>query len=718
LSDPLGDQEDLDATLRSRERRIALSNAGVERMRAAILADSYVFTKRICKHNDLVPAVHMPVSYLACGLTDRLIETLEIPALDGYVTRQLRRTFRARFRQFGDRPWNTREGRAAIDLAINGSIGRPAILNFRMFRRVFKSSVITHGATLFIATNDPNETIKLTHNVDPKAWAFCEQIAMTILSGTYIDWFPDRIPEGDLSKLIGQKRITLGGRTISHPQKTIEAGGFDSTDESAHYNIFVTDDLVTDNSELSEIREIKKYMKRMTGFYMPTRRVRRIEVGTKHDEDDDDTLLCAIEDCITLRIPIEEHDGEIVNILERGTPTCPQIFSSERITFEQSHVLSGKEDEDGYRVWWNQYLLSASGGTLRLFPPSLVDDPEHWWLGPYDHPNPNWRKRGHYLIARHKRTLDGRPIQNPKRPSIYDENGELREDWFRNAVVVAYDPWTDLDRAILVDPAWSEREFTDNWGVSCVGQDPDDVKFQLQTLSDTDGIDGWVSALVYLDEIWHPRVIGFDGTATQDPMIRHLLDTDKRLRRFRSRMIEIERAKGSKAIRIKEGVAEPMKVCRYLLAPPYDDVRGGHDRFGGNITRSELKLIKSTPKHPVRTDQDGIADSLTMAGSVLRAARVASEKLRAQPRPRYDPILGIPLDPIVPVAPPSTSERRTAVVLHSTDRLAVEATRATMRSLNSDLIEEQGRFYIPGSTTDYPVWAALRQGYVKGLAAL
>jgi len=656
MSDPIDDQEDAEAAIVSRDRRRSLSTGAFERLKAAILEDSYLFTKRICKHTDLVPEIHMPLSYMACGLTDRLIETLENPKLDGYVTRKLRLGFATRFSQFGARPWRTPEGRAEIDLLINGSLMRPAILNFRLFRRLYKSSTITHGGTTFIATKDPNRTIKITHAIDPMAWAFCEQIAQTILSGTYRDFFPERIPDGDLTKLIGQKRITLGGRTISHPQKTIQAGGYNSTDEAAHYDTFVTDDLITDLTSIAEMREVKKYMKRMTGFYMPTRVIRRLEVGTKHDEDDDDTELCKIPDCFTLRVPIEEHEGKITNILERGKPTCPQIFPSERITTEQEHVLSGEEDEDGYRVWWNQYLLSATGGTLRLFPPDMVDDPNRWWLGPYEHPNPNWQKRGHFLVARFRRDKFGKPVRNPKRPPIYDAKGELLEDWRQNADIISYDPWQELDRAILVDPAWSEQKFTDNWGVSCIGQDPDGVKFQLETLSDRSGVEGWINALVYVDEIWHPRIIGFDGAANQDAYIQHLIKTDRRLRRMASRMTKVKQMRGIKAVRLKEAVAEPMNVYRFLLAPPYRDSRGA-DRFGGNITRQELKLIKSTPKNEV-ADQDGIADTLAMAGSVLRAARrIDAEPKAVAPRVSIDPILGIPVDSRAFVPPPTRYAR-------------------------------------------------------------
>jgi hypothetical protein len=580
----------------------------------------------------------MPLSYLACGLTDRLIETLDMPQLDSYVTRKLRHEL---WRRQID--WKTPKGRAALDELINGSMIRPAMLNIRMFRRLFKSSVITHAGTLFIATVDPNETIKITHAVDPKAWEFCDQIGQTVLSGTYRDFFPDRIPEGDITKLVTQKRITLGGRTISHPQTTIQASGLNTKEESAHYSTFVDDDIVVDlNSSPDMLREVLKYMKRGTGYYMPTRRIRRIYVGTKHDEDDDDTLLTTgamSEQCLTLRVPIEEYDHRVTNILERGKPTCPELFPSEKIAAEQAHVLSGEQDEDGYRTWWNQYLLSATGGTLRLFPPEVVDDPDRWWMGPFEHPSDAWARRGHYLIARFRRDKAGQPIAKAKE-KIHDKGGRLTDDWRNKAEIISCDPWAELDRVILVDPSWADNQDSDNWAVSCVGQDIDGVRFQLHTMSDITGIEGWVSALCYLDEMWHPRTIGFDGTAAQDPVIQNLMRTDRRLRRLASRMAKVNQTSKAKATRMQEGVAEPLMVYRFLLAPPHRE--NGVDKFGGNITRSELKAIKSTPKHSVRTDQDGIADSLSMAGAVIRSARKAVPPLN-RGRVSVDPFLGVPM---------------------------------------------------------------------------
>lgn len=641
MNNLISTQEDAEAAIVSRDRRRSLSIAAHERLKQTLLSDSYLFAKRICKHADLVDSIHMPLSYLVCGLTDRLIETLEMKQLDSYVTRKLRHEL---WRRKID--WRTAEGRAELDRRINGSLVHPAILNIRMFRRLFKSSVITHAGTLFIATRDPNETIKITHAVDPKAWEFCEQIGRTVDSGTYRDFFPERIPDGDFTKLVTMRRIELGGRTISHPQTTIQASGVNTKEEAAHYSTFVTDDLVTDlNSTPDQLVEVMKWYRRLTGYYMPTRPIRRIEVGTKHDEDDDDTFLTTgkmAEECLTLRVPIMEYDHPVANVLELGKPTCPEIFPLEKIKAEQAHVLSGESDEDGYRAWWNQYLLSATGGTLRLFPAEIVDDPDRWWLGPFNHPKPEWAKRGHFLVGKYKRDSEGMPIAR-QGEKIYDSDGKLIENWRDYAEIVATDPWQEMDRVILVDPSWGESSGSDNWAVSVVGQDVDVTSFQLQTQSDTTGIDGWTSALLYLDEIWHPRIWGIDATAAQDPMIENLLRTDRRLRRLTSRMVKIHhQTNKSKGSRMREGLAEPLKAYRFLLAPAFRD-SSGEDRFGGNMTRDELKSIRSTPKHAVRTDQDGIADSLAMAPAVIRTARRVASVSTYQPRRKVDPILGVPI---------------------------------------------------------------------------
>lgn len=612
-----------------------------------LLSDSYLFTKKICKHHDLIPELHMPLSYAACGLTDRLIEVLDAKGFDSYVTQR----FRAELWKRGIRDWHTPDGWAAVDAALD-------FLNFRWFRGSFKSSTITHGAVTFLATVDPNFTIKITHAVDDKAWSFCEQIGATILSGTYRDFFPDRIPEGNLSKLITMKEITLGGRTISHPQTTVQASGYNTKDESAHYDTFFTDDLVNEgNSSPQELKGVNRWLRGLPGFYMPTRRIRRREVGTKHEEDDDDTFLTSkamAQECLTIRVPIEEHDGPVKNVLQRGKPTIPQMYTPERITKLQRHVLSDETEPDGVRSWLNNYLLLSRSASGRLFPPSLVDDPDRWWLGPFVHTKASQHKMGRFIVARFRRDEEGNPIARRgcviarhtggrncacKPDGECKKAGGLLDDWRSNAAVVAYCPWKDLDRVALVDPAWASREDTtrtsdrdpDNWAVSAVGTDPEMVGMQLETMSDTTGTEGWIEALAELDDFYRFRVIGFDASAMQDAVIKNLMVTDKRLRRLRSRMRAIRHA-GSKRAHMRAGLAEPLEMYTFLLRPDEE----------GNATRDELKGIRGMP-----SDKDGIADSLAMHRAVNKRSRSEKEKhddeAAAVNARRLDPILGIPV---------------------------------------------------------------------------
>lgn len=635
------EQRDAAEAIDSRTRRRSMSTTQFQRLRDLLLSDSYLFTRTICGHRDLIDSAHMPLSYMACGLTDRLIETFDM--FDSYVVRSLRAELMRR-----EIAWWTAEGRAKLDTLLD-------FQNHRWSRHFFKSSVITHGAPTFMATRDPNLTIKITHAVDDKAWAFCAQIGETILSGRYRDFFPERIPQGQLTKLITMREITLGGRTISHPQTTIQASGYNTGDEGAHYDTFFDDDLVNEqNSTVAGLKAVHRYLRGLPGYYMPTRRIRRREVGTKHDEDDDDAFLTSKNlalECLTLRVPIEEDTPDSAkSILMRGRPTIPEMYPAERITRLQRHVLTDETEPDGVRSWLNNFKLVSRSSGARLFPPSLVDDPDHWWLGPFVHDRAAQHKMGRYLVARYRRDEEGRPIAK-KGQTIFDADGNLIEEcrcgkpaethtWRDHASVIAYCPWADLDRVALVDPAWVDRDDPtrasykdpDNWAVSAVATDPDMVAFQLETLSDTTGIEGWIDALAELDEFFHFRVIGFDGTAMQDPVIQNLMKTDPRLKPLRSRMRKVPRALTSKTSHMRAGLAEPMAIYQFLLRPDED----------GNETRTELKAIRGA-----KSDRDGIADSLAMHRALNKASRTEKQRdedeADVQPRPKVDPILGVPV---------------------------------------------------------------------------
>jgi hypothetical protein len=611
LKNRLTEQRDASDALDSRDRRLSLSTTQAENLRAALLSDSYLFAKKICGHEDLIDEYHMVLSYAVCGLFDRLIEVLDADGFNSYVLDQFRDGLRQRI---GD--WHGAAGRARLEDALSWQ-------NHRWSRATFKSSDITHAGATFIATVNPNRTIKITHAVDPKAWAFCEQIGNTVKSGRYRDLFPDRIPANEVRD-ITIKAINLGGRTISHPQKTINAAGYKSKEEAAHFDTFFTDDLVNEgNSSPQELSGVRRWLSGLSGMFMPTKNIWRIEVGTKHDEEDDDEWLthgARADTVFTTRVPIEVHDGPIKNLLKRGRPTLPLLFDEKKITKLQRHVLADENEVDGAQSWRCNYLLNPSAGGGRLFPPSLIDNPDHWWLGPFEHPRKGMREIDHYLVARFKRDEEGNPVPRSGRV-IFDADGELLPDWRANALRLVFDPWVDLDRVGLVDPAFASRtdaEITkdpDNWAVSAVATDHETVGLQLETQADRTGIEGWISALAEMDSFYHFRIIAFDGTAWQDTLVQNLMKTDPRLRKLRRRMVPVKARNVQKAARMRAGLLEPLLRYQFLLRPD----------AAGLATRTELKNIRG-----LDNDTDGIADSLSMHRAVNKPSQSKAQRKRAE----------------------------------------------------------------------------------------
>jgi hypothetical protein len=630
-------RESAKETVGSLDRRHSLSTSGFERLQTFLLEDSFAFAQIVCGHEDLVPELHMPLSYVVCGLTDRLIATLDAPNFNSYVTKQIRRELWSR-----SIDWRTPDGRAALDRLLD-------FVNIRWFRGSYKSSTGTHAGTTFLATRDPNITAKITHAADDKAWEFCSQIGATIQSGVFHDLFPHRVPKMP-HRDITEGRIDLAGRTVSRPQGTIQAGGYMTKDIGGHYDLFMIDDLVMERNATPEmLKGVHTWLRNLEGYYIeaPGVRVRRVHLGTKWDEDDDDAFLTRganARNCLTVRVPIEEHEGEVVNLLDVGRPTIPQLYSAEKIAAKKARVINGLDgdatDRDGAKSWRCNYLLDAYAGDALLFPPSLVDDPVRAWRGPFEHPkaksDPSYAKR--FLVSRFARDERGR---------IVDKNGKAIdtnvEGWSKGAKRLYFDPWQDLDIVMTLDPAWVRGG--DNWALTVAGVDYEGVKFQLETRSEDSGMSGWIEALAELDDAYLPRVVGFDRGGYQDPVIQNLLKTNPRMRRLRGRAIGIPHNGMAKKARIRAGVAEPMRMFKWLLAP-LASVDQSYD-FGAQATRDELKKYRGD-KYAV----DGIADSMAMVDAVCirrespqdeaEARRVSLEREAANRR-RVHPALGVPL---------------------------------------------------------------------------
>jgi hypothetical protein len=628
----MSDGADAKATLGSTARQHALSTSALDRLRAFLLNDPYYFTEVVCGHSDMVPEVHMAMSYAVTGSTDKLAWLLQQTGFDSGVTRSLKLQLQLRGIDV-----RTSLGRQMLDKALDWQ-------NWRVARGTFKSSVITHGGATYTAVRDPNTTAKIIHAVDEKAWAYCGQIGETLLSGVMHDLFPERVPTGNVKELVTTKHITFGGRTISHPQTTLQASGYATKDIGGHYDTFWIDDLVVGgpggNATEALLPGVHAWLRGLTGFYMNTRRVRQIHVGTRYHENDDNAFLTrgknALE-CLTVTCPIEEHDGEVVNILERGRPTMPTLLPPEKITTLQSRVLSGADDMDGAFSWYCNYLLNPYQAGSKMFSDRLIDDPNRAWIGPLAYPgaekNPQFKYR--FLVARIARDEEGFPVDKDNKRLAADDSLRAK------AKVLTFDPWKHLDRVVTLDAAWVND--ADNWAVHVEGVDYEGVRFQLETISGNDGMEGWIDALADADERYRPRVIGFGKGGYQEPMVQNLLRTDKRLRKLRNKVVAIKEAGQAKVARIREGVAEPLKRYQLLLAPLDLNEYDG----GAQATRDEMRDYRQGKKE----QKDGILDAISMAPAVSRSARKpesADERKKRerelQVRRPIDPVLGVPME--------------------------------------------------------------------------
>jgi hypothetical protein len=442
-----------------------------------------------------------------------------------------------------------------------------------------------------------------------------------VLSGIYADLFPDRIPAS--TDDVTNSRIRLGGRTISHPQVNIEADGYVTKKIGAHFDTFVIDDLVVEeNSGDAFLPGVQTFLSNLPGFEMLTRTTWRRHVGTIWAENADYEFMCKGRlgtRTLSVFVPVETYpNGLPENMLERGTPTCPKlkkVGTREAIQFLQDSILN--DEKQGPLAWRRNYWLNARDGADSLFPEHVIDDVTRRW-SKVDHPT----HKDRFLVARFMRDKEGKILTK----EIDGKTVERK---------VAFDPWRDLDRVMTIDPAWEDGG--DNWAVTVEGWDPEGYRFQLETLADVTGQEGWLEAAARLDQKWRPRAIGFDGAAYQDKAVQNLMKTDSRLRRLRSRMVKVPHNNQSKVYRIKQGVAEPMKMYRLLTGPTSSEF--------GVKAREEMRKYRGDPKF-----SPGILDTMAMAPAVARrsSSTEQKEKMAAQiaareqaRRASYDPATGV-----------------------------------------------------------------------------
>lgn len=341
--------------------RVFVKGSEKAMLREYLLSDPFDFAKVVCNYPDLTDRFHRPAIYIITGQIDKLIALLDNPEFNSYVIEALRYELVSR-----GIDWHTPHGYARFHELLQW-------INIRFYRGSGKSSVGTHASVLWFGTRNPNETIALISGNDDGAWAFCQQIADTMHSDIYRDFFPERIPKGRLDELITRRRIWFGGRNITHPQWTVEARGYTSNWTRTHFNRFFLDDVVArETCSAPHLKAAHGFLAGLPGMWMPMVPIYRHHIGTIYDEKDDNYVLSRADGCLTIMVPIMTYDHEITDVTELGTPTNPEWHDLTRIRAIQSAILN--DPDEGPISWRRNFLLDPGAGGGRMFPPSLVDN--------------------------------------------------------------------------------------------------------------------------------------------------------------------------------------------------------------------------------------------------------------------------------------------------------------------------------------------------------
>lgn len=331
--------------------------------KAHLESDLFDFAKFVCKHRELSNSFHRPLAYILGGSVDKLIELLNHPEFASYPLEVLRFRLEA-----AGIDWNTPAGKEQFAELLEW-------IDLRVYRGAAKSSLGTHSTIAWMATVDPNKTIALIAGNDEGAATWMRQIRDTFQSELYRTFWPERVPKGDLKTLWTEKRITLGGRTISAAQTTIEGRGYTSEWARTHYDTFFTDDIVGQTTNtLAHLKAARLFLSNLNGLYMPQiggRKIIRRHIGTIYHEMDDHDFLRKLVGMLSIKVPIETFDVPPDDILTRGVPTNPEWHPVPVITKLQAGILG--DPTEGPMSWRRNYLLDPSGAGAMMFPAALVE---------------------------------------------------------------------------------------------------------------------------------------------------------------------------------------------------------------------------------------------------------------------------------------------------------------------------------------------------------
>jgi hypothetical protein len=593
---------------RSKTAVNALSNAAFDRLQGFYLSDPFEFSVVVCGHEDLNEDFHRPLAYCMAGSVDLLIPILNDPRQQSFTVNAIRKEIR---RHGVD--WNATGGSDALSQLL-------LFQDHRLFRGSGKST-LAHDIDLWKVTNDPNLSTVIFSVSEERAISFMRPVQKVIMGDIYRQLFPNRVPD-DEARDLTEKRITLKGRTVNSPQATLESWGYTSRFVGAHWARFSVDDLqVWENSSETHTENVKRFRAGLPALEEPgiRRPVENLSVGTVQREGGDQSFNEKVDHCpasgaesfdterphcFLLRIPIEKHDTYVHNILERGTPTH-SWFPKKKVAAKQAVVLA----EESAEVWRGDFLMDTSLGDGKMFPEWLLKEAVFEWR----------QVDGRVAVARRRFLVDA----DGKKQPLFDADG--KELW-------KVTPVNRLDRVFGCDIAVSDEDTADNWAICCLGRDDEDFEYELEVQADI-GWGGFEEMLELMYDSWRPRRIGFEKAGLQEALV-NLMKQQRRFQKLRSRLVPIPHNNKAKSFRIRNNVAERMKMG-VLLGNPDDAemlAEKRNYRPGDNATddRLDAESVATVMSRKGRNNDDYDQEE-------------AAKRQQMRMRRATDPFTGVPL---------------------------------------------------------------------------
>jgi len=626
-------------------RAIRLPPAEIERRRAAMRDDVWLFMKWVCQPQrasasgqDYVERFHRPLAYLLKGDAARLAVSLDI--YNSEVTIQIRSELTRR-----GIDWHTSSGIRDLKrllTRVNNRISRS------MGKTTLGMDVICHEITF-----DPDTDIGIASKSDPAAWEMCRTIGSIIRSDEYALYFHDRLfplssGKGyDYDSYVTQEWIMLrGGKRRDH--KCVMARGINSQWYSWHGNWIYCDDLCSTEAKqgVASVEDALRFIASMSGLSKADRYggTREIFNGTITGPRDDNSVLARNDDYISLRVPIWTKPvvANIRNLMLDGTPTLPEWYSVEDIRRKRK-----KEMENplfGRISWLQNFELTAHESGAMSFSMDMLRRAMFVWVAAKTR-DVKGKETTVRMVRRYlwedkyeplpdgSTTVNRVPKRNPEKPPHIGECLCWAKCGLRDHEYVEFNP-ANLPRVLGTDQAFAASG--DKWSIANISRDPFGYLYALRGRSGY-GYDSMIAALPLVCSLYggrnnFPRKVGIESNAVQSNTAYWLQRSEDVFGLLARRIEKVSPGTTSKTTRIMNNVYSAMEIGTLLIDP--EDVE----------LTNEALAYDPNAENPA----DDILDSIAI-GTVLHTVTASDPEqdkaLRLEEERRYnedvDPLTGV-----------------------------------------------------------------------------